>query len=214
MAEAATDQAAGIGRVRPATSADVDTCTHVLARAFHDDPGSIVIEPDPSRRAAALPVFFRAFIVASLAEGGDLVVPEGDVTGIGCWFGPELHEPSQAAMDAADFGSVIRAFGPAATLRMAAMIEEIDRQHARLMPTAHLRLGFLGVDPDYQGRGIGSALVTHGLVRADRLGLPCFLETFTDADVRFYEHRGFAVVHSYAVGDGVPVYAMVHEPAL
>ena len=198
--------------VRPATPADTEACARVLARAFHDDPGTIVFEPDPDRRRMILPPFFRTWVTAAIADGGDLVVPVEAVDGVASWFGPELHGPSEAALTDAGFADVIEAFGPHASERMIAMVGEIEAQHASRMSEPHLRLEFFGVDPDAQGRGIGVALAEHGHRRADTLGLSCYLETFTQRNVDFYEHRGYLVVATYHVGDGVPVYALRREP--
>lgn len=51
----------------------------------------------------------------------------------------------------------------------------------------------IGVDPDYQGNGIGKALLRALLVRADELKTPVFLEVRTDNDVAIalYEKHGF-----------------------
>lgn len=197
---------------RPATTNDVDSLVDVLSRSFHDDPGTIVFEPDPTRRTSILPVFFRTWLTAALAEEGDLVVPADEVNGLASWFGPDRHEPSETAMEEAGFGAVIEAFGPEAAGRMLAMIGELDARHAQHMSGPHLRLEFFGVDPDVQGRGIGHALIEHGHRRADAEGLACYLETFTERNVRYYEHRGWEVVGTYPVADGVPFYAMRREP--
>jgi GNAT superfamily N-acetyltransferase len=200
-------------QIRSATGDDVEACARVLARAFHDDPGTMLIEPDAERRRAIFPAFFRTFVVASLASGGDLVVPEGEVLGLASWFGPDSHAPADAAMGEAGMAEVVDAFGPAATQRMVEMTGELERQHKARMTGPHLRLEFFGVDPEVQGRGIGGALMQHGHRRADALGLPCYLETFTEENVRYYEHRGYGVMGTYHVGEGVPVYAMRREPA-
>ncbi len=199
--------------VRRATEADVERCTDILARAFHDDPGTVIFEPDSDRRRAIMPGFFRMFLLAGLAEGGDIVVPADEVSGVASWFGPDRHGPSDAAMEDAGMAGVVAAFGPAAAARMAAMVGEIETQHGRRMPGHHLRLDFFGVDPDRQGAGIGTLLMAHGHTVADRERLPCYLETFTESNVRYYERRGYAVTGTYPVGDGVPVYAMVRPPS-
>ena len=198
--------------VRRATLEDLDACVRVLSRSFQDDPGTMVIEPDPDRRHEILPPFFRTFVRAALADGGDLVVPDDTVNGIASWFGPETHGPSEAAMGAAGFGEVIDVFGPEATSRMLAMIGEREAQHASRIQGPHLRLEFFGVDPDAQGRGIGVMLAEHGHRRADELGLPCYLETFTEWNVDFYTRRGYRVLGTYPVGEAVPVYAMQRDP--
>lgn len=207
MTEAEAEQ-----EIRPATLSDVDACATVLARAFHDDPGAIVFDPDPDRRAEMLPGFFRTFVAASLAEDGDLIVAGDPIEGIASWFGPDRHGPSDRAMDANGFREVLERWGPEVSERMLAMTGEIERQHARLTTGPHFRLEFFGVDPSRQGSGIGSVLIEHGHRIADDLGLPCYLETFTEPNLRYYERRNYRIVGEYKVGNGVPVYGMVRPP--
>lgn len=198
--------------VRRATGDDIGRCAEVLALAFHEDPGTMLYEPDDERRAQVLPLFFRTFVAASLAEDADLVVAGDPIVGIASWFGPERHGPSPDAMGAHGFGDVLAASGPEASERLLGMVGEIERQHELLTAGPHLRLEFFGVDPVRQGSGFGSALIDHGHRRADGLGLPCYLETFTEVNVRYYERRGYRLAGEYAVGDGVPVYGLLRPP--
>lgn len=55
------------------------------------------------------------------------------------------------------------------------------------------------------GRGLGRALVRHGLARARADGCPAFLETGTPRNVPFYESFGFRVVGAHQAPDGGPV---------
>lgn len=198
--------------VRRATRDDIDACATVLAHAFHDDPGTVLYEPDRPRRAELLPRFFRTFVAAALDEDGDLVVAGEPINGIASWFGPERHAPSPDAMGANGFGNVLDVSGPEASQRLLAMVGELEAQHERLTDGTHLRLEFFGVDPAAQGSGIGSALIEHGHRRADEMGVPCYLETFTEENVRFYEHRGYELAGEFTVGDGIPVYGMIRPP--
>jgi GNAT superfamily N-acetyltransferase len=199
-------------RVRQATTHDLEACAHVLARAFQDDPGAVIFDPDPERRAAMLPAFFRAFVAASLADSGDLVVAGDPAVGIACWFGTAAYGPSGDAMMANGFGDVLDGWGPDASERILAMTGKIEAEHDRLISGPHLRLEFFGVDPDSQGSGIGSALIEHGHRIADERALPCYLETFTETNVRYYERRGYRIIDEYVVGNAVPVYALVRQP--
>lgn len=200
--------------VRRAVESDIERCVDVLAAAFHDDPGTIVIEPDNERRAQLLPAFFRNFLAASMDEDGDVVVSGDPVAGVACWFGPDRHGPSPDALGAHGFGDVIAIAGDDATARLLAMVGELERQHAQLISGPHFRLDFFGVAPSSQRTGIGAALMEHGHSRADDLRLSCYLETFTVPNVRYYERRGYELVHEYQVGDGVTVYALIRRAAV
>ena len=198
--------------VRRATESDIDGCAAVLTRAFQDDPGTMLVEPDDGRRPQIFRPFFRTFVAASIADGAEIVVPADGINGVASWFGPDAHGPRDESMAAHGLLDVLAGFGDEATGRLGPMTGELERQHAELMDAPHLRLEFYGVDPDAQGRGIGVALAEHGHRRADELGLPCYLETFTEKNVRFYERRGYRVIRTFTVGDGVPVYSMRRDP--
>ncbi len=58
----------------------------------------------------------------------------------------------------------------------------------------HWHIGPIGVRPDMQGRGVGSALLARFLQDADGDGTPAFLETDVDQNVRLYERFGFRIV--------------------
>jgi GNAT superfamily N-acetyltransferase len=68
----------------------------------------------------------------------------------------------------------------------------------------------LGVDPDYQGKGYASQLLRPMLARADKEGIPCYLETQLGKNVALYEHFGFRVAEQGIIpGSNVMSWAMV-----
>ncbi|MFF5986376.1 ribosomal protein S18-alanine N-acetyltransferase [Prauserella flavalba] len=71
----------------------------------------------------------------------------------------------------------------------------------------------IGVLPDKQGHGIGTALLEALLTRADELAAPVFLEVRTDNDsaIRLYEKHGFSRVglrKRYYQPSGADAYTM------
>ncbi|KAL2833958.1 hypothetical protein BJY01DRAFT_259765 [Aspergillus pseudoustus] len=58
---------------------------------------------------------------------------------------------------------------------------------------ARVELETVFVHPGYRRRGVVSALLEWGIARAERLGLPVYLEA-TEEETPLYERRGFAVV--------------------
>lgn len=74
----------------------------------------------------------------------------------------------------------------------------------------------IGVHPDHQGQGIGTALLEALLIRADELGAPVFLEVRTDNDaaIRLYERHGFARIgirRGYYQPSGADAYTMKRQ---
>ena len=73
-------------------------------------------------------------------------------------------------------------------------------------------LDALAVDPAAQGRGVGAALVRHGLAQANAADRSTFLETGTPGNVAFYEHLGFHVVdEGDAPGGGPHIWFLRHD---
>ncbi|GAB2464476.1 GNAT family N-acetyltransferase [Streptosporangium sandarakinum] len=75
-------------------------------------------------------------------------------------------------------------------------------------------LATVGVLPERQGGGTGTAVLRPGLAEADRVGLPATLETSAESNVRFYRRLGFEVTGEIRVPGGGPrVWAMRRPPA-
>jgi ribosomal-protein-alanine N-acetyltransferase len=74
----------------------------------------------------------------------------------------------------------------------------------------------IGVEPGYQGHGIGKALLNRLLAHADEINAPVFLEVRTDNDraVALYERHGFARIglrKGYYQPSGADAYTMRRE---
>lgn len=75
--------------------------------------------------------------------------------------------------------------------RFARLGGELEKRHPA---QPHRYLSALGVSLAWHAQGVGSALLKLGTARADARGIPCHLETFSEANVRFYRQHGFDVV--------------------
>lgn len=81
-------------------------------------------------------------------------------------------------------------------------------------PEAHAYLSHIGVAPEHQGAGLGSALMVGGLARADAQGMPAWLETSKPRNVGYYERFAFrAVADEDAPGGGPHIWFMRRDPA-
>ena len=78
----------------------------------------------------------------------------------------------------------------------------------------HYYLPFLGVDPDWQGRGLGAALLRPVLDRCDDERMPAYLEASSPRNRALYERLGFEVTEEFQVGKGSPpVWRMWRAPS-
>ncbi|MDP9285400.1 MAG: GNAT family N-acetyltransferase, partial [Actinomycetota bacterium] len=89
----------------------------------------------------------------------------------------------------------------------------VEALRAKAEPGPHWYLAGIGVDPDAQREGIGSALLAPGVEAASRDGLTTVLLTNNETNLRFYEGHGFAVVLEEDTPRGGPrAWAMVKTP--
>jgi ribosomal protein S18 acetylase RimI-like enzyme len=85
---------------------------------------------------------------------------------------------------------------------------------SRIPPEPLWHLDSVAVEPGWQGRGIGSALVAFGLQQTRDSNTAVILETGTARNVPLYERHGFHVVEEADSPEGGPhVWFMRREPA-
>ncbi|MBK7951345.1 MAG: GNAT family N-acetyltransferase [Deltaproteobacteria bacterium] len=164
------------------------TLVDVLARAFRDNPMNRAIHgPDPARRVRANRAGLRALVLDlhSWTEAR-VIHNEGRVVG-GFVAVPPGCFPLPGASLRRQLGCLFWQ-GARAMDRWGFVSESLVREHP-LEP--HWYLAVLGVDPEYQGRGIGTQLIDGLRALAHTESLPIYLESDRPESVAFYRARGF-----------------------
>jgi GNAT superfamily N-acetyltransferase len=190
--------------VRPSADADLATMGTVLAAAFHDDPVVSWIMPGEERRRADLPALMRLFASRFQPHGENQINDTG--TGAAVW------SPPGAVFSAADdrrFETALTAAAGEAMGRAGELMAVMDAHHPH---EPHHYLMLLGVVPDEQGTGIGSALLRSVLDWADLAGEAAYLEATSPLNRALYERHGFAVTAELRCADCPPLWAMWREP--
>lgn len=78
---------------------------------------------------------------------------------------------------------------------------------------AHEYLWMIGVTPERQGEGLGTALVRHVLDRCDREGLAAYLEASNARSRDLYQRLGFEVAGGpLDLPDGPQMWPMWRDP--
>jgi ribosomal protein S18 acetylase RimI-like enzyme len=77
-------------------------------------------------------------------------------------------------------------------------------------PQHLMYLWYLGVEPQFQGQGVGSNVLKEVMRLADERGLPIYLETSTLINLAFYRKLHFVLFEKF--NDGVPLYMLHREP--
>jgi ribosomal protein S18 acetylase RimI-like enzyme len=174
----------------------------VLSRAFVDDPliNALVPEPrEPAARARRLAGLFG--VVLQLQRGGGQ--PVFGVFEAGRLIAAAVAEGTMHASASATAASglrwlptMVRAVGFGGVRRAIQLVDTLTRNHP---PRPHLYLNILGVEPSFQGRHCGIAILNHlrDLVetRSDLEGV--YLETATEANVAYYTRNEFEVIGEF-----------------
>ncbi len=192
-----------------------------LARAFAADAAYVDLVPDAARRLDVLRPMFGAVVCYAHVFG--VVTTTAEIEGAACRVAPGklaltpwrvIRTGLRMGRAAGDLVRAMAGLGRDARRRFRRGEAHVDRVHARLMTRPHWYLWALGVVPEAQGKGIGGALLQPVLAQADAEGVPCYLETQTEDNVRFYERRGFDVVAADELPGqrvSLPMWYMVRE---
>lgn len=187
--------------IEPLKREVMDRATITLERAFSTDPMFTWIFPDAQRRSQSLRRMNRVPLEYGLRYGH--VTQSNDGMAAAIWIPPgrtiTVAGMVRSGILTVPFRVRFRSFA-----KFMGANEIMGRIHKKYVAEPHWYLLIVGVDPELQGRGFGSALVKEGLARADQANCPCYLETSEERNLAFYERHGFTVVESATLGDGGP----------
>ena len=198
-------------KIIPLEKADIDHAAAVMAGAYHDNPLlNYIIGEDAA--PSLLQWFIGIGIRYGFLYGNVCTTPE--IQGVAVWYPPQNPDISMLGMIRSGMIAIPFRLGRASFRRLTGYLDYTARIHKKTVPGPHWYLCELGVDPSWQNRGIGGALIEHGLALADSDGLPCYLETCTERAVTFYEKHGFVAAIKFDVPTGDPCFwGMVREPS-
>ena len=182
----------------------------VLGRAFHDYNLMVYAQPGDRRRAPAVAHLYGALVWDCIVRGEAYV--NDDFTGITAWLAPGTDIPNfwqqvQAGMLRMPLGFGLRGF------RRLIDYDEVGRrmhhQYAQAALVSGRRRG--GTEP-----ARGRHRQQHDapiLAQADTQGVPCWLDTHQDQNVRLDQCHGFRIAErTVPRGHEIPVYGMIRPP--
>jgi GNAT superfamily N-acetyltransferase len=169
----------------------------VIARAIQDDPLCVHACPDPTQRALWLRHGFRMGMWMGY-RFGHVLGTAGRLDGVAVMVAPDTGILTEE--DMADLcyrrgrelvGAALWDRSRAAVL---AMLDEAEVALQRAVPEPHWYLDALAVEPERQGKGIGSALLAAVHARVDAAGTPITLLTYQPQNLSLYERHGYVTV--------------------
>jgi GNAT superfamily N-acetyltransferase len=190
--------------IRRASSAERSQVVATVTAAFLGDPAWGFLMGDDYERLA--PEFARVLFDLRVAHGNVWV--SDDLASVAMWEGPNgADDPPQRTEEVWARYSVLA--GERAHERLLAY-----RDAVALAASAdpHWYLGVLATHPARQGEGLATAVLAPVLEEADRSGIACCLETSTEANRRFYAHRGFTEAIDVLLAEGPRTWWMRRPP--
>jgi GNAT superfamily N-acetyltransferase len=164
--------------------------------------------PDEERRVELARLMFDVMLRRLHLARGECYTTE-NVVGGALWVPPgswRLSFFQQMTL----LPSMLRVFGRGLG-RVQGGLAVMDSGHPRV---PHFYLDSLGVAPEWQGRGLGSALMQPVLERCDRGRMPAYLNAGSPRSRDLYLRHGFEVTEEFSLPEGgPPLWRMWREPA-
>ena len=181
----------------------------LLVRSFDDDPVSNFVFSGDRRRRLGLHSFFTTLIRRQYLNFGHVYTTE-DFGGAAVWGPPGRHR--QGLKELFELLPTVPFLMGTRMIRALQLLTEIDALHPK---EPHWYLSTLGTEPDRQGTGIGSALLTATLAQIDEEGMPAYLESSKERNVPLYARFGFEVIEEFRSRPGSPpLWRMWREPRM
>ncbi len=188
------DRGPAFGALR---AAELREAAELLARAFRDNPLNVAVIGDPraERRLRSNRHGMRALLPTALQSGQVLAVRNAEGLLAVLVATPPLAYPLPPPSLWTRIRCAIGQGLPVAK-RWALVFEQLHALHPGV---PHWYLGALGVLPERQRQGVGSALLAHWIAQTDPAGLFQYLETDRERNLAFYGRAGFETLEEMQV---------------
>ncbi|MHA6803253.1 GNAT family N-acetyltransferase [Salinifilum ghardaiensis] len=190
--------------IRPAVQSDVPRAVRTLGAAFASYPAT-QHTVDPERHQERVTELQKLFLTRiGFGVGRVWVADDGDAVAV--WTTPESTGTK------AVFTEIGPRLAELAGSRASAH-EEMERLLQPHRPTEPVWfLATVGVAPERQGQGLGSAVVRPGTETARDTGVPAYLETSDERNLPFYRRLGFTVETEIPLPHGPRTWCMTSRP--
>jgi ribosomal protein S18 acetylase RimI-like enzyme len=187
-----------IDSVRKATPDEAGTLAAILAHAFYDDPAMRWVITDYQRRGELLERSFDLYL-RRLWFKQDECYTTSSAAGAIVW-----EAPGQWKVGVIDQLRLFPAMARINGRLLPRILRALAALEANHPAEPHYYLPFVGVEPEWQGRGLGTALMRPVLDRCDNEQVAAYLEASSPRNRALYERHGFQVTEEFSLGSGSP----------
>jgi hypothetical protein len=184
---------------------------NTLARCFHDDPGVTYILPDPHVRRVVLLWFFTSVAIRTSRLCGEIYTT-ANVDGGALWLRPGIQSSiGQAAMS--ERLSMPFRLDRSTITRWISVNRHLEAARRDLSDKSHWQLVALATERSKNGISSRGLLVAPVLAAADWNLQPCYVSTFNQLELPFYEECGFRIAGAGKIPIGGPSFwALIRDP--
>jgi len=194
---------------------DMSKVGAILADAFQHDPVWNKVFKDEPKRDQKIRAFFETPIRYCL-KYGEVYSPSENLEGIAAWVPGDLAEMPYWRVIRS--GAIISALKMGAKLgkKMSPVFKQLDKDRKENMKErSFIYLQIIGVASKFQGQGFGGKMIRALIEKSERAGIPIYLETETEDNIKMYERFGFKVVKQITLTViNLPMWDMVREPSI
>ena len=184
----------------------------VCTRAFFDYPMITFDWPDPNRRARYLDWLWVCAINYGFRYGVVYTTP--GIDGVAVWLPPGQTHVTTWRYALVGYLQLPFFMGFKQFFTRSMKRDDLEQKmREEIIPGPHWYLWILAVDPVRQGKGVGTILMRTGLKSADAHHLPCYLETYDEKNIIFYQKQGFNLIRTVQVPDSkLSFWCFLREP--
>lgn len=194
--------------MRKATYSDKECVVEILSRSFASNPSvNSVVKNDNKKSTRIRALMEYAFLTAM--DAGEVFMASDDNGVMLCTY-PARKQASRAHFWRR-FYLLLRATGGIRRFGKTFMREVYIK---RRRPRRDILYGwFMGVLPEVQGKGTGTALLRQLLKKCDQQRLPFYLETSVEQNLPLYRRHGFHIFHE-STRFGYRLWFLKREPRI
>jgi hypothetical protein len=182
----------------------------VLAMAFYNDPAVTYILPDAHTRRSVLSWFFTSVAIRTSRLCGDIYT-NSNLDGGALWISPGAELTVRHAVRT-ELLSMPCKLDRSSITRWINVSRYLDSIRRQLADEVHWYLLALGTDPSITGIAVRKTLIAPVLATADWDLRSCYVETFQEKDLAFYEQCGFRIVGAGRIPNGGPSFWALLRP--
>lgn len=191
-------------------ASQIQSLGSVLAGAFYNDPGVTYILPDTNTRRSVLSWFFTSVAIRTSRLCGEIYTT-ANVDGGALWIRPGME---------LTIGQVVRTemlwlpfkLDRSSITRWIYINRYLESVRMDMADRLHWYLLALGTKPSIAGNATSAALLAPVLATADWDLRSCYVETFHEKELPFYEQCGFQIAGAGRIPNGGPNFWTLIRP--